>query len=165
MMDARLRPAIALAMLAVVLGLFAAVTPASAYEPDEVLADPALEARARALSAELRCMVCQNQSIDESNAPLARDLRLLVRERLVAGDTDAEVIDFVVARYGEYVLLRPRIAPHTYLLWFGPLLVLLAGGTVTAVYFARRRRNPAAAEPPLTAEERARAEALTRNDG
>lgn len=165
MMAARLRPAIALAVLAAVLGLFAAVTPASAYEPDEVLADPALEARARALSAELRCMVCQNQSIDESNAPLARDLRLLVRERLVAGDTDAEVIDFVVARYGEYVLLRPRIAPHTYLLWFGPLLVLLAGGTVTAVYFARRRRNPAAAEPPLTAEERARAEALARNDG
>ena len=98
-----------------------------AVQPDEILADAALEGRARALSKELRCMVCQNQSIDDSDAPLARDLRVLVRERLQAGDSDRQVIDFLVARYGEFVLLKPRFSLHTALLWLGPLAVLLIG--------------------------------------
>jgi cytochrome c-type biogenesis protein CcmH len=97
-------------------------------QPDEVLKDPALEARARALSQTLRCMVCQNESIDESNAPLARDLRILVRERIEAGDSDAEVREFLVARYGEFILLTPRLDSRTILLWSAPVLVLLAGG-------------------------------------
>ena len=96
-------------------------------QPDEILADPALETRARALSKELRCMVCQNQSIDDSDAPLARDLRMLVRERLQAGDSDRQVIDFLVARYGEFVLLRPRFSARTALLWLGPAAILLIG--------------------------------------
>src|SRR5947209_10528603 len=99
--------------------------PAFAVQPDEILSDPALEARARDLSRELRCLVCQNQSIDDSNAPLARDLRLLVRERLNAGDTDAQVMQFVEDRYGEFVLLRPAFNAHTLLLWLAPLVVLL----------------------------------------
>jgi len=106
---------------------FVAVPSAIAVEPNEVLTDPALEARARALSKELRCMVCQNQSIDDSEAPLARDLRILVRERLQAGESDRQVIDFLVARYGEFVLLRPRFSWHTALLWFGPAAMLLIG--------------------------------------
>src|SRR3954469_4215547 len=110
------------ASLAVVaLALSLNVTRASAVQPDEVLSDTVLEARARALSKELRCMVCQNQSIDDSDAPLARDLRLLVRERLQAGDSDAQVIDFLVARYGEFVLLKPRLSGHTAILWVMPL--------------------------------------------
>src|SRR6202007_1952960 len=102
--------------------------PAHAVLPDEVMSDPAKEARARALSRELRCMVCQNQSIDDSEAPLARDLRLLVRERIAAGDSDAQVIDFLVARYGEFVLLKPRLNSHTWLLWLLTPLVLAGGG-------------------------------------
>ena len=114
-----------LAALVVVLAL---VSPAAlAVQPDEMLSDAALETRARTLSKELRCMVCQNQSIDDSDAPLARDLRLLVRERLQGGDSDSQVINFLVARYGEFVLLRPRLAWHTALLWLGPP-VLLGGG-------------------------------------
>ena len=100
---------------------------ALAVQPDEVLADRALEARARAISHELRCMVCQNQSIDDSEAPLARDLRLLVRERLKAGDSDTQVVDFMVARYGEFVLLKPRISWHTAILWGAPLAILMVG--------------------------------------
>src|SRR4051812_49986345 len=100
---------------------------ALAVQPDEVLSDPVLEARARALSRELRCMVCQNQSIDDSDAPLARDLRVLVRERLQAGDSDRQVIDFLVSRYGEFVLLKPRFSLHTALLWLGPLPGLVIG--------------------------------------
>src|SRR5215469_6301963 len=115
-----------LCLVATVLWL-AILSPAIALGPDEVLSDPALEVRARALSKELRCMVCQNQSIDDSEAPLARDLRILVRERLQAGDSDRRVIDFLVARYGEFVLLRPRFAWHTALLWFGPATLLIAG--------------------------------------
>jgi cytochrome c-type biogenesis protein CcmH len=108
--------------------LWATLAPALAVQPDEILADPALEARARSLSQELRCMVCQNQSIDDSDAPLARDLRLLVRERLKAGDSDRQVLDFLVARYGEFVLLRPPFNWHTALLWLlGPLALLAAG--------------------------------------
>ena len=112
---------------------------ALAVAPDEVLSDAALEARARALSKELRCMVCQNQSIDDSDAPLARDLRILVRERLQAGESDRQVIDFLVARYGEFVLLRPRFSWHTALLWLGPVAMLLIGACGVLV-LARRYR-------------------------
>src|SRR5207344_1426383 len=111
---------------------------AEAVQPDEILADAVLEGRARALSKELRCMVCQNQSIDDSDAPLARDLRVLVRERLQAGDSDRQVIDFLVSRYGEFVLLKPRFSLHTALLWFGPP-ALLCGGALTLLLIARRR--------------------------
>ncbi len=107
--------------------LLALAAPALAVQPDEVLKDPQLEARARGLSQHLRCMVCQNQSIDDSDAPLARDLRLLVRERLSAGDSDSQVIDFLVSRYGEFVLLKPRFEWHTAALWLLPPVILLAG--------------------------------------
>ncbi len=103
------------------------VTSVTAVEPDEILKDPALESRARDISLELRCLVCQNQSIDDSNAPLAKDLRVLVRERLIKGETNAQVIDFIVARYGEFVLLKPRFAMHTLLLWIATPLLLLIG--------------------------------------
>jgi cytochrome c-type biogenesis protein CcmH len=123
--------------------------PAWAVQPDEVLPDPTLEARARSLSKELRCMVCQNQSIDDSAAPLARDLRLLVRERLTGGDSDQQVLDFLVARYGEFVLLKPRFAWHNALLWLGPPGVLVGGGLVllwTAWRRSRRGAVPAGRE-------------------
>jgi cytochrome c-type biogenesis protein CcmH len=135
--------------------------PALAVQPDEVLTDPALEGRARTLSKELRCMVCQNQSIDDSDAPLARDLRLLVRERLKDGDSDSQVIDFLVARYGEFVLLKPRLSLHTALLWFGPP-TLLCGGALALFLIARRRNRRAPDEQvkpeggDLTASEQAR---------
>jgi cytochrome c-type biogenesis protein CcmH len=116
-----------------------------AVQPDEVLSDPALEARARSLSKELRCMVCQNQSIDDSAAPLARDLRLLVRERLTGGDSDQQVLDFLVDRYGEFVLLKPRFAWHTALLWLGPPGLLLGGALLLLV--TGRRRSAAASAP------------------
>src|SRR6516165_11614270 len=118
--------------------------PAFAVEPDEMLSDPALEVRARALSKELRCMVCQNQSIDDSEAPLARDLRILVRERLTEGDSDQQVVDFVVDRYGEFVLLRPRFNWHTALLWLTPPGALI-GGALVMWLSARRRRSANAA--------------------
>jgi len=135
---------------------------AAAIQPDEVLDDPALEARARAITRELRCVVCQSESIDESNAEIARDLRLLVRERVVAGDSNAEVRDFVVARYGEFVLYRPPFTPGNAALWLsGPAFLLLGGGLAFA--FVRRRSRAAAPDrPPLTPEERARLDALTR---
>ncbi|MDF1607262.1 cytochrome c-type biogenesis protein CcmH [Hoeflea sp. YIM 152468] len=120
--------------------MLAVVGPAAAVNPDEVLDDPALEARARSLSLEFRCLVCQNQSIDDSNAELARDLRLLVRERLVAGDSDQDVIDYVVSRYGEFVLLKPRFTALTLLLWGAPVLVLLLGATAMVIG-ARGRSN------------------------
>jgi cytochrome c-type biogenesis protein CcmH len=141
----------------VALTLFVAA-PAFAVQPDEILADPALEARARTLSRELRCMVCQNQSIDDSDAPLARDLRLLVRERLKAGDSDRQVLDFLTARYGEFVLLRPRFGFDTALLWLAPAGVLLIGAYGLFILI-RRRRGPNDAdleEPKLTAAERTR---------
>jgi cytochrome c-type biogenesis protein CcmH len=135
---------VAIRHLAVVLlVLLAALAPAHAVEPGEMLKDPALEARARLLSQELRCVVCQNQSIDESNASLAHDLRVIVRERLVAGDTNAQVLDFVEARYGAFVLLRPRVTPHTILLWATPLLLL--AGVAAYLWRGRLRR---AGDPP-----------------
>lgn len=133
---------------------------ALAVQPDEVLPNPALEQRARAISAELRCLVCQNQSIDDSDAPLARDLRILVRERLTAGDSDASVREFVVARYGEFVLLRPPLNLRTLLLWGTPFLLLLAA-LVTLWRRSRRLAAPAHV-PPLTEAEKARLTELTR---
>jgi cytochrome c-type biogenesis protein CcmH len=153
-----------IAALSIVLALWCA--PAFAVQPDEVLPDPALEARARALSRELRCMVCQNQSIDDSDAPLARDLRLLVRDRLKAGDSDAQVIDFLTARYGQFVLLRPRFGFDTALLWLAPAAVL-AIGAIALVLFARRRPIRPGAELPsdnLSDAERARLAELTGQD-
>jgi cytochrome c-type biogenesis protein CcmH len=132
-----------------------------AVEADEMLKDPALEARARALSQTLRCMVCQNESIDESHAPLARDIRILVRERIAAGDTDAAVRDFLVARYGEFVLLEPRFRPATALLWGLPILALLTAIGV-AVAAAVRRRDAALA--PLSTAEKRRLETLLDED-
>jgi cytochrome c-type biogenesis protein CcmH len=132
--------------------------PALAVDPDEILDDPVLEQRARDISAELRCLVCQNQSIDDSDAELARDLRIIVRERLVAGDSNAEVMQFVVDRYGEYVLLNPVLAPHTLLLWAAGPLILLIGAAVVLV-MTRRRPAPEGASP-LTREEQAALEAL-----
>jgi cytochrome c-type biogenesis protein CcmH len=152
--------------LIIVLLTFAAVPCAIAVEPDEVLSDAALEARARALSRELRCMVCQNQSIDDSEAPLARDLRVLVRERLQAGDSDRQVIDFLVARYGEFVLLRPRFSWHTAVLWLGPAAMLLIGGCAVLVLVRRYRTNSAAAangQQELTAAEAARLSDILRD--
>jgi len=137
--------------------------PAHAVEPSERLADPALEARARNLSKELRCLVCQNQSIDDSNADLAHDLRVLLRQRLVAGDTDQQVLDYLAARYGVFVLLDPPFEPVTYLLWLAPpALVLLAGGVLVS---RSRRRRPDPALPVLTEEERARAATLLSESG
>ena len=128
-------------LLVVTLLALLAMSTAIAVEPDEIISDPALEARARALSKELRCMVCQNQSIDESEAPLARDLRVLVRERLQAGESDQQVIHFLVARYGEFVLLRPRFSWHTALLWFGPATILIIGAYGVLVLARRYREN------------------------
>jgi len=142
--------------------ILALLSPACAWavQPDEVLSDPALEALARVLSKELRCMVCQNQSIDDSAAPLARDLRLLVRERLTDGDSDQQVLDFLVVRYGEFVLLKPRFAWHTALLWLGPPGVLIGGALVLLVIAWRRSRrasSPAGREVAgLTPAEEAR---------
>ncbi len=148
---------------ALIAALFVLITlPALGVEPDEMLADPALEARAREISKDLRCLVCQNQSIDDSNAELARDLRLLVRERLVAGDTNEEVVDHIVARYGDYVLLEPPVKSSTWLLWFGPA-VFLALGIVGAVLVLRRRAT-AAPPAPLSDAERKRAMQLLRED-
>lgn len=147
----------ALALLAML-----AVPALAATSPDEMLADPALEARARALGHELRCLVCQNQSIDDSDADLARDLRRLVRDRLTAGDSDGEVKAFLVARYGDFVLLDPPFRPGTWLLWLGPAAVLLLGG-LAFVRQARRRRPEAA--PALSEAERARLDRLLAEPG
>jgi cytochrome c-type biogenesis protein CcmH len=153
-------------LLPVVLVLVAAI-PAHAVQPDEMMKDPVLEARARTLSRELRCMVCQNQSIDDSEAPLARDLRLLVRERLKAGDSDQQVLDFLTARYGDFVLLKPRFGWDTALLWLAPGGVLLLGALGLANLLRRRRRqaDDSEAAPQLTAAERARLAELLGDGG
>ena len=135
-----------------------------AVEPSEMLSDPTLEARARALSKELRCMVCQNESIDDSGAPLAHDLRVLVRDRIKAGDSDAQVLDFLVARYGEFVLLKPRLSWHTAALWGLPPAVLLIGAAVILIDLRRRRGVQGGAEQAnLTAAEEARLAELLRD--
>ncbi|HEX2432225.1 MAG TPA: cytochrome c-type biogenesis protein [Aestuariivirgaceae bacterium] len=136
---------------------------AQAVEPDEVLSDSRLEARARALSSELRCLVCQNQSIDESDAPLAKDLRMLIRERLKAGASDAQVRDFMVERYGDFVLLRPRFAPETLLLWVTPFALLLVG-LIFAIRAGRRGTPASDAEAPLTQEEAERVERIANSE-
>jgi cytochrome c-type biogenesis protein CcmH len=131
----------------------------AATSPDEILADPVLEQRARGLAKQLRCLVCQNQSIDDSDAELAHDLRALVREQLQAGASDQEILAFLTARYGDFVLLRPPVKPATWGLWFGPLALLLVAGAGVVVYL--RRRGPRdAANPPLTEAEQARLDAL-----
>ncbi len=149
----RLAPAL------VALALAGMAPAAHAVLPSERLADPALEARARTLSEKLRCLVCQNENIDDSNADLAHDLRVLVRQRLVAGDTDQQVLDYLVNRYGDYVLLDPPMKPGTYLLWFGPAIVLVLGAGGIVVFFRRRRAagpDPGAALSPDEAKEVAR---------
>ena len=142
---------------ALLIALLVSSSPSWAVQPDEMLSDPVLEARARALSKELRCMVCQNESIDESDAPLAHDLRVLVRERIKAGDSDAQIINFLVARYGEFVLLKPPLSWHTAALWGMPPAVLLIGIVMVIVVVRRRSTAPPAAETAnLTAAEEAR---------
>jgi cytochrome c-type biogenesis protein CcmH len=155
--------AIAVALLAAAL---LSATPLFAVEPAEMLKDPALEARARVLSKELRCMVCQNQSIDDSEAPLAHDLRVLVRERLTAGDSDAQVKDFLVARYGEFVLLKPPLSWHTAALWGLPPAILLLGVVAIVVVIGRRRSAAGPSEPVnLTAAEEKRLSELLHGEG
>ena len=152
-----------IAISIVILVAVFAVPAAYAVQPDEIMSNPAQEARARNLSRELRCMVCQNQSIDDSEAPLARDLRLLVRERISAGDSDAQVIDFLVARYGEFVLLKPRLEPQTLLLWLLPPLALAGGGLALWLHWRRRSKSAGAEDKSLfklTADEEARLEQL-----
>jgi cytochrome c-type biogenesis protein CcmH len=134
--------------------LVVCVADGRAVEPTEVLSDPALEARAREIGKELRCLVCQNQSIDDSDAELARDLRVLVRERLRAGDSDRQVVDYVVSRYGDFVLLRPPLKPSTYALWFGPPLILLLAVVAIFVFYRNRKRLKAAAGLSAADEER-----------
>lgn len=145
--------------LAVTFALLAG--PAGAVNPDEQLSDPAMEARALSLSKELRCVVCQNQSIDDSDATLARDLRIILRERISAGDTDKQAIDFIVARYGSFVQLDPPMRLDTLALWFGPLAVLLVGGIGAVIYM--RGRSPAQAAA-LTADEEAELASMLKSD-
>lgn len=163
-----MRPFLRAAALALGLALAPStlpVGPAWAVQPDEVLADPAMEARAREISKELRCLVCQNQPIDDSNAPLARDLRLLVRERLKAGDSDDKVMTYVTDRYGDYVLLRPPFKATTLVLWAAPFVILLMGGLATALFLRGRRVATAGADTaPLSEDERRRLDALLRKD-
>ena len=152
--------------IVVIAAALSTAAPALAVQPDEILPNAGLEARARNLSKELRCMVCQNQSIDDSDAPLARDLRVLVRERLIAGDSDTEVLDFLTARYGDFVLLKPRLTAHTALLWLAPFAIVLAG-VFAVIAFSRRRRDEAAAAAPAALspdEQRRIAELLKPSD-
>ncbi|GLH78987.1 cytochrome c-type biogenesis protein CcmH [Bradyrhizobium sp. SSBR45G] len=145
----------------VALALLLLSSPAAhAVQPDEIMSDPGKESRARDLSRELRCMVCQNQSIDDSDAPLARDLRLLVRERLAAGDSDNQVLDFLVARYGQFVLLKPRFERQTLLLWLLPPVLLLGGGLALWLQVRRRSQRGTEVTLKLTPEEEARIAAL-----
>jgi len=152
-------------LLAFILVLSAPVFSWAVVQPDEMLQNPVLEARARTLSQQLRCMVCQNESIDESDAPLAHDLRVLVRERLQAGDSDAQVLDFLVARYGEFVLLKPRLSWRTAMLWGLPPGLLLIGITLLVIAAARRRGRAQEPPPNLTAAEQARLKKILADTG
>jgi len=149
-------------MKRLILVLMLLASPVWAVQPDEVLDNPVLEERARDISAGLRCLVCRNESIDESNAELARDLRLLVRERLVAGDTNDEVVEYVVDRYGEYVLLRPTFTGSSIILWLLPLGMLTVGLILAATFIRRRAGTTTPAEAELSAEERARLDEIMR---
>ncbi|MBB3066383.1 cytochrome c-type biogenesis protein [Limibacillus halophilus] len=149
---------VALALLLITASISGA---AFAVEPGEMLSDPQQEARAREISKSIRCVVCQNQDIDSSNADLARDLRIMIRERIVSGDSNGQVRDFLVARYGDYVLLRPPVKPSTYVLWFGPLVLLLLGGLSVWVYLRGHRPVASACAPlPLSDEERRRVDQI-----
>jgi cytochrome c-type biogenesis protein CcmH len=148
-------------MKRLILALMLLVSPAFAVLPNEQLADPKLEARARALSAGLRCVVCQNQTIDDSDAELAHDLRVLLRQRLQAGDTDQQAVDFLVNRYGAYILLKPPFETETLLLWLGPLLAVAAGAVGVGFYLKRRGSDAAAS---FTPEEQARLDTLLKDD-
>ncbi len=149
-------------LLALIL-LLASIAPALAVEPSERLANPALEARAEALGAQLRCLVCQNETIEESSAPLAHDLRLLIRRHIMDGQTNAQIIKYLVARYGDFILLKPPVEPATYVLWFGPGAVLLLAGIGAVVYLRRRKVAPEA--PPLSAAEQQRLDRLLKESG
>lgn len=161
----RCRPFTLLALL--VAGALASLVPhpAVAVEPDEMLSDPQLESRARDISEHLRCLVCQNETIDDSNAPLAKDLRVLVRERLTKGDSNEQTVQYIVDRYGEYVLLKPRLNAHTLILWLGPLLLLLAGASYFYLVWQRRPGEQKSAAPrALSPEERAKLARLLKED-
>lgn len=145
--------------LAVLLPVLA-VTPALAVNPDEMLSNPVLEERAREISKELRCLVCQNQSIDDSDAELARDLRVLVRERLVAGDDNQEVIDYIVARYGDYVLLNPPLKPETYILWASPAVLVVLAILAVFAFYRRKKRDGSPASASLSKDEQKRLDEL-----
>lgn len=151
----------------VILLVLAVIWPALAVEPEEILDDPALEARARDLSRILRCLVCQNQSVDESNAGLAKEIRQVVRERLVAGASDDEAIAYLVDRYGDFVLLKPPLRPSTFLLWYGPALIALITGAALLLLYRRHRKRLSAPHNPvaLSREERDRLDRLLRGDG
>lgn len=150
--------------LALLLAALLAAPPAAAVLPDEILDDPVLEARARELSLELRCLVCQNQSIDDSNAELARDLRVLVRERLVAGDTNEQTLEHIRTRYGDFVLLKPPVQSSTYLLWYGPIAIFVFGAIAVVVSMRRRRVETSPATAPLSDAERARLDAALKRE-
>lgn len=150
-------------LIAVFVMMAALASPLWAVEPDEILADPAQEARAREISKELRCLVCRNENIDASSAGLAKDLRLLVRERITAGDTDNETIDYIVDRYGEFVLLRPQFNAGNLIIWLGGPLLLLIGGVGAWMFMRGRIGAPVAPAGGLTEEERRRLEELTRD--
>ena len=158
----RYRASKLLQLVGAVIIILLSLSPAAAVTPDEMLKDPVLEARARALSEQLRCMVCQNESIDASDASLAHDLRVLLRERITAGDSDQEVLDFLVARYGEFILLKPRFNAHTALLWLAPGIVLIVGGAI--VFGVLRRRRPGGEATRLTGEEEATLEHIMADD-
>jgi cytochrome c-type biogenesis protein CcmH len=156
-----LRPLLLL-MIATPTILVLPAVPATAVLPDEMLADPALEARARTLSKDLRCVVCQNQSIDDSDAPLARDLRLVVREQLTLGKSDAETMNYLVTRYGNFVLLKPPVEPATWALWLGPFAVLIGGGAALVAW--NRRRTILPIDAPLSETELAQVAALSQDE-
>ena len=151
-------------MKTVIFLLFFLVTPALAIQPDEILEDKLLEERARVISKELRCLVCQNQSIDDSDAPLARDLRVLVRERLQAGESDEKVIKFVVDRYGDFVLLRPPIKASTLALWISPIAILIVGVILLLMRFRKQEKNMPVQVQPLSREETKKLEAALGKD-
>jgi cytochrome c-type biogenesis protein CcmH len=151
-------------MKTVIFLLFFLVTPALAIQPDEILEDKLLEERARVISKELRCLVCQNQSIDDSDAPLARDLRVLVRERLQAGESDEKVIKFVVDRYGDFVLLRPPIKASTLALWLSPIAILIVGVVILLMRFRKQEKNMPVQVEPLSSEETKKLEASLGKD-